>query len=66
MHACIKDSAKSSNLKSVLKFDSESQPNVHDYRSTGTPEKGSMTGALPLTLQKGSNGDSGAFLITIS
>ena len=49
VHACIKKSAKSSKFKysrTYLKFGSENQLNAHNYLSTGTPERGSMTGAL--------------------
>jgi len=45
-----------------LKFGSENQLNL----SSGTPERRSMTGALPADLTKEGNGGSGAFLITIS
>jgi len=36
-----------------LKFVSENQSNVHNYRSTGTPKNARMTGAFPSDLAKG-------------
>jgi len=48
-----------------LKFGSENQLNLHNYLSTGTPKRLSMTGHCPLPLQKKGNEGSGAFLMTL-